>query len=250
MKQSSLLKTGSEFCMMKKNATRSPGFTFIEIIVVCSIIIIMLAMIVSRVAGLRDKAFLGSCANNMRIIVRALHLYIEDYHCAPTGANAKELYGYLYYPETKKGHIGGITALKAYVCPATQHLPPTPSSGGYGLPLNCTALKASSQYSDPKYTGSSIDYWVIAKQNGTGWLFPDLTSYPACNVILWEASDLNYTHHTLGRNLGYWNESVRFYPYNNFNASKYPYNVDDNGNPESVSILDAARFVDPEAAMT
>ncbi|MBN2143678.1 MAG: type II secretion system protein [Candidatus Aureabacteria bacterium] len=230
------------------------GFSLIEIIVVLSIVAVLMTMIFSKFYAAKEKTRVSTCAGNMRHIIRALHLYTEDYQCNPAGTNAKELYGVLYYPESK-GRMGGITALNNYVCPSTRHLPPVPSTNGYGHPLECTATHANSGYFDPSYPGSSIDYWVIAKQDAaaTGWQFPDLMHYPACNAILWEASQApvgEKTHHMEGRNIGYWNESVRFHPFYNFNASKYPYNINDSGNPETVSILNSNRFVDPEANIT
>lgn len=129
--------------------------------------------------------------------------------------------------------IGGNTDLKTYVCPATKHLPPTPpaSYNEANKKLACDAANSNLGYFKPDYTGSSIDYWVIKKQkyfgNSSEFENPYFPTTPRTNAILWEASNEGAgVHHKDGRNLGFWNGSVKFI--SSFDPKAYPVNVFDN----------------------
>jgi hypothetical protein len=127
--------------------------------------------------------------------------------------------------------MGGITALDVYVCPATRHTAPFPT-GGYGDEISCTARNTDDDWANPNYEGSSIDYWVVkrknpANQDWTDYIPPDFLNTPQQNVVLWEVSRNAYWHHRGGKNLGYWNGSVRFFA--STDPDQYPQNLDQNG---------------------
>ncbi|MFO0812756.1 MAG: DUF1559 domain-containing protein [Gemmatales bacterium] len=53
------------------------GFTLVELLVVVAIIILLLAMIIPAVQRVRESANRVTCANNLRTIGQAIHLYLK-----------------------------------------------------------------------------------------------------------------------------------------------------------------------------
>ena len=213
------------------------AFTLIELIVVLLILVILISLIITGVRSSVQKAYRLSCAKNIHSIIQALQFAVEDeifvYNSSTTFwnyADAKDLYGLLYYNSTK-GKMGGITDLKTYVCPATKHLPPTTTSGGYNNDLACNATNDNKGNYKPDFADTAIDYWVVKKQKTYGdpnvFDNPNFSSIPKTNVVLWEASDPpSGVHHKEGRNIGFWNGSVRFIA--SYAPNDYPVNLFDN----------------------
>ena len=233
-----------------KRKRPSVGFSLVEIILVALIISILFALLLPKLAGIADKARRASCANNMRLIVRALKLYSEDFDVGrPPGINLREWYGRLYYPKDLvntgnpdyMGMQGGITAMKSFICPATKHAPPLPGPPGadglsYGKRLVITALNASQDSENANYTGSSLDYWIIkgnpaASYYDTGYPYfrnPGRTvniEWPDENAVLWETSDngTGRVHHENGRNIAFKSEAVKFIA--SWDTNLYPKNL-------------------------
>ncbi len=239
------------------------AFTLIELIIVLVVLLIVISLIITGVRSSINKAYRLSCAKNMHTIIQALQFAVEDevFTSDPLYSDAKELYGLLYY-RAEKGKIGGITDLKTYVCPATKHRPPTPSSGGYQKALICDATNANLGCYKPDYTGTCIDYWVIKRQKtfkGSEFGNPRFESMPRTNAVLWEASNVGSgVHHNEGRNIGFWNGSVKFIA--SFDKTLYPVNLfdniavpsdPDNGKPECdssnkpITVASVERYVYP-----
>ncbi|EKD26207.1 MAG: hypothetical protein ACD_79C01306G0001 [uncultured bacterium] len=231
---------GSFNIKKKKN-----GFSAIEMFIVLTLILILASIIIFSYKSVIAKANVLACAKNMRTVWQAMMLYTEDFPDSafppPNKSDAREIYGALYYPQSE-GMAGGLTNFKAYVCPATNHLPPTAAE--YKTKLICDATDDNKGYYNPNYTGSSIDYWIVKKQRNFNsdafYDLPDVKKVPTQNVILIEASDIGSGyHHPNGRNLVFSSGSVKFIA--STDPSKYPINVfygsntANDGKPEQVA---------------
>jgi prepilin-type N-terminal cleavage/methylation domain-containing protein len=60
--------------------SRRPGFTFIELLCVITVIAILAAILFPVFAQAREKARSMSCASNLHQIAMALHLYAQDHN--------------------------------------------------------------------------------------------------------------------------------------------------------------------------
>ncbi len=64
--------------LSKQNAAK--GFTLIELLVVISIILMLAGLLLPTVAGMRERGRRVTCANNLKQIGTALHMYATDYY--------------------------------------------------------------------------------------------------------------------------------------------------------------------------
>lgn len=91
----------------RQNAVARVGFTLVEILIVISIIGVLGAILLSALAGARDKSRTISCASNLRQIGLAMQIYLADsrgfyptYHPGPPNCSwADRIYPYLKAPE-------------------------------------------------------------------------------------------------------------------------------------------------------
>ncbi len=82
---------------MENYIYRNKAFTFIEIIIVMVIILLLVAMIITPFKNSVNSAYKVSCMSNIRSIIKAMHLYIEDFDGAniPMFGSVNEIYGAL-----------------------------------------------------------------------------------------------------------------------------------------------------------
>ena len=73
---------------MKRPRQRG-GFTLVELIVVLAIVGVLMALLLSAVLKAREAANRARCANHLRQVGLALHLYHDSHGCFPPGATWK-----------------------------------------------------------------------------------------------------------------------------------------------------------------
>ncbi len=200
------------------------AFTIIELLLVMVVIIILAGLFFNAFKGASSSALKASCALNIRNIVQAMHLYIEDYdgENIPKGDETlNSIYGSLYYTSAYvPGSVGGITNNNIYVCPATDHIPAIFRE--YGKPMKTNQTWANG------YT-NMIHYSIIKPEDDS---FPDFRIMPPTNAVIWEAY---FDNHGDGRHLGFWNQTVKFIPIDD--PTNYPTNMNvDTGLPENYNV--------------
>lgn len=222
--------------------------TLVEVIVVMVVVFILLMVVSFSYKYAIGKGLKLQCAQNLRVIWNALLIYVEDHQVGiPPGSDANMIYGAMNYPGSESRE-GGLTNLRVYVCPATSHKPP--ESDGYGNKLLVTGT--SSDYENPSFTGSSIDYWIVKKQiakgstDGANFALPSIPDTPEQNVLIIEASDIGlpFQNHTGGLNLVYKSGKVQFI--NSLNPEDYPVNLWDDGTLEEEGPGDPLTVVEVE----
>jgi prepilin-type N-terminal cleavage/methylation domain-containing protein/prepilin-type processing-associated H-X9-DG protein len=137
--------------MIKRCVSKKAGFTLIELLTVAAVIGILLGLLLSAVQSVRGSAAKIACANNIRQIGHASHLYHDQYgQLPPAYASARELgkNNDLTWPVRllpfleqdnlynislaahridaidfhNPPHIGLATVVKVYTCPADGRL--------------------------------------------------------------------------------------------------------------------------------
>ncbi|MBN2144519.1 MAG: prepilin-type N-terminal cleavage/methylation domain-containing protein [Candidatus Aureabacteria bacterium] len=187
---------------MKKRKIRMLAFTLIELLVVMAIVAILAAMIIPKVGSAKGKAFQTNCSSNVKNIVKAMLLYVQDYPeatcpgASTTGAlpatdtmYLRGVFGAMYYtPDGDKA--GGISALDMYVCPglkSSTHAGPTPNQGAaatvWHLPLHTSTSESPTK---------NIDYVLFGD-------LPNLRTSPDSNALITEKTK----NHGDGRNVGF-----------------------------------------------
>jgi prepilin-type N-terminal cleavage/methylation domain-containing protein len=69
----------SHFCVITARRNRN-AFSLVELVVVIAIIGILMSFLLPALQGARRRATVVACANNMRQIAIALHMYLIDSH--------------------------------------------------------------------------------------------------------------------------------------------------------------------------
>ena len=201
------------------------AFTIIELLIVMFIIIVVSAMLLNSFRGAVESSMRASCMSNISNIVKAMHLYIEDYDGAnlPPYSNVNRIYGALYYTSDYcPGASGGITNADIYVCPARKVKPG--KFQGYGQYI------ITDQTNTMGYK-TFINYEIIKEESKPSSI-PDFTTMPSINAVIWEA---DYPNHKTGRHLGFWNQTVKFI--SGDSPVNYPTNLNhDTGLPENNDI--------------
>jgi len=70
-------------------ASRGRGFTLVELLVVIAIIGVLVALLLPAVQAARESARMSQCANNMRQLSTAMHMYHDSQGALPTGGDKK-----------------------------------------------------------------------------------------------------------------------------------------------------------------
>lgn len=216
-------------------SSRRKGFTLIEMIIVISILGILMALILPKVASVKGLGQKMQCASNMKTILQSCALYVTDASMSPTKTNAttpranpNEVFGALFSTYDENSRKWALTDMKVFACPLDSTLTNPnglrPSAWGKALTISATA---SDGFPNPSYT-------IAADSNGA---MPDFQTEPDGNVFLIETS-LN--RHT-GANFGFYNGSVKFYSAaTTADTDKFPKNINvTNGEELEESIFNA-----------
>ena len=96
---------------------RSPAFTLVELLVVTGIIVIMIALLLGVISGVRAAARKAACANNLRQIGHGLVAYDQEYGRLPGSEGHKTLSDLPSFVDVLVGRRHYPAA--SFICPAS-----------------------------------------------------------------------------------------------------------------------------------
>ena len=147
------------------------GFTLIELLVVIAIIAILAAILFPVFARAREKARQTSCLNNVKQLVLAHAMYVQDYDERLTG---RVFWMIKLQPYIKNIQVLGcpswgspVTLTAQGYCQTTYSQYPTwrGIKGGYGVACNTTGSTTGRALSELKYPAGTC--WLIEVAHNT-----------------------------------------------------------------------------------
>lgn len=202
---------------------RRRAFTLIELLVVIAILTILAASLFPVFAQVREKVRQASCASNLKQLLTALTLYVEDFDERLPGAGpsqAEEIWGSIYghwvpgepVTETSPSRVelGGlypyVKSPGVYLCPSAYRGSRKRLSYGMNSACSWAALAAAREPSE---------FVLYIEENETlqdGWY-----EYTG------DTGDLPSFLHTGGANLGFLDGHVRLYRHRQLQESLFRY---------------------------
>ena len=102
---------------------RPAAFTLVELLVVIGILVILIALLLSVVAGVRAAATKAACASNLRHIWNGLFAYDQEHRRLPGSDGHKTLSDLPSFVDVLMGRQGYPAA--SFICPASDLAKPT-----------------------------------------------------------------------------------------------------------------------------
>ena len=201
---------------MKTKRKRQSGFTLIELIVVIAIIMILAGMLIPRIQDTREAAKRSACATNMKTIIQSCNVYSTDVGVSPTAnfTDYEGVAGNLYTtdlnPSTGESRGWTLSDLNVHICPKQTH---HADVRAYIEQLRPTTFRTTL---DPgsAVAAADVDYRIVPVGAST---MPNFKNCIDGNIFLLETA----IRHGQGRNVGYFNNVVKFLP-----DANLPNNID------------------------
>lgn len=157
---------------------RTKGFTLIELLVVIAIIAILAALLLPSLNMARDQAKLIKCTSNMKQIMNAFTMYLDD--------------SQQYMPGTTT-NFDGHTVSSLYT------LLPYLGAGSKWGAVKMEALRCPSNIHNEPETGEKFGYAIVARSN----FRTTQCRYPAQVPVFFD-NDFIYGSNPLGRTSYWW----------------------------------------------